>query len=85
MPAKQPGVRLWGIDVLLNGKRTGEIHRVASGFQYKPHGGKAGNVLATLEAVKSSLDDDFQPTLADRAIAASLGRAMGNPHLTTIG
>jgi hypothetical protein len=43
------------VDVKLDGKKVGTIHRVVGGWQYQA--GKAlGEVLPTLQAVKRSLE-----------------------------
>jgi hypothetical protein len=50
--------RGWDIDVRLDGTRVGVIRTFATGYQYKPTGGKAGEIFPTLEACKASLEQE---------------------------
>jgi hypothetical protein len=50
--------RGWDIDVRLDGTRVGVIRAFATGYQYKPTGGKAGEIFPTLDACKASLEQE---------------------------
>jgi len=44
------------ISVRLDGKRVGEIRKVEGGFHYKPTGAPAGETMATVSAVRRSIE-----------------------------
>lgn len=45
------------IDVLLDGRKAGSIRPKGRGFHYMPAGGKlGGDIFATVEAVKASIE-----------------------------
>lgn len=46
------------VDVLLDGWVVGYIAQVPAGWKYYPKGSAGGEVYATLEAVKRSLESD---------------------------
>lgn len=55
---KVGGVRLWGIDVRLDGRIVGDIRMNVNGYFYKPTGRKPGETFPTIEAVKRSLEEE---------------------------
>jgi hypothetical protein len=55
----KPASSDWRVQVLIAGKRVGDIERVFSGYRYFPKGSNVGGAsFSTIQEVKRSLEED---------------------------
>jgi len=53
---KHHGLQPFRVEVRLDGKRVGNIHRDERGYFYRPNAGNEGERFDTIEAVKASIE-----------------------------